>query len=206
VFPRDGQSRQDLLGAGPLQARGRVDAEPRAESGIDADPDGRGTVRVLRAQLATAEAAIVDAHLGLPAAETRADAMPRPAPCERAVLLADRSPAALAVAGAGRPDTVARGAGAVVEAGVPRRAVRAAAALDTSAAAPRRCRALRRVCEERGHGGVISALGDVAGDARDAAREVGQGGNWTAARGAARYADRGAGPRIAEERGHEVVA
>src|SRR5262249_55516482 len=99
-----------------------------------------------------------------------------------------------------------RVAGAVVEAGVPRRAVRAAAALDTSAAAPRRCRALRRVCEERGHGGVISALGDVAGDARDAAREVGQGGNWTAARGAARYADRGAGPRIAEERGHEVVA
>src|SRR5262245_50059601 len=106
-LPRSRHWRQGFSSAGSV-AGSRVDAEPRAESGIDADADGTRTVRILGAQLAAREPAIVYAHLGLATAEARAHASLGPAAVERAVLLADGAAAAAAIVAAGWADAVTR--------------------------------------------------------------------------------------------------
>src|SRR5262245_27831754 len=157
-------ARFSAVAVGSLAGAG-ADAQSRAEGGVHAHAEGRRAVRVLGAELAAGEAAVVDAHLVGAAAEARAQAPAGLAAGESAVLPADGAASAFTVGGTGRPDAVAHGSRPVVEARVPGGTVRPARALDARATGPGRRRTLGGVGDEPGRGGVIAALDVVPGDA-----------------------------------------
>src|SRR5262249_52471787 len=144
-----------------------------AERRVDAHAQGRRAVRVLGAELAAGEPAVVDAHLLGSAGEPRADAAARTAAVERAVLQAYGAAVALRVVGASRTDAVARRSRAVVEASVAGGAICAARALDARAARPGRVGAFPRIGRERRDGGVCATRRVMGSDAFDAGHEVG---------------------------------
>src|SRR4029077_19952866 len=157
--------------AGSL-AGARADAQARREGRVHAHAERRRTVRVLGAELATCEPAVVDAHLGRAAREARAHAAARFAARERAVLAADRAPVAVGVRAAAPADAVPGRSGTVVETAIGGGAVCPARALDPRAARARRRRTRRRVGHEGGRGSVVGALAVVRGDAGHAADQV----------------------------------
>src|SRR5205823_3953267 len=123
----------------PLLAGRATDADAVGEAGIHAYiAEWIRAVRVLRAELAAGETAVVDAHLvGAAAAEAGTLAEPRAAAVERAVLPADAGARTLRVAGARCADAVPRVA-TVVAARVAGRAIRIGGADDAGLAGERR--------------------------------------------------------------------
>ena len=175
VFPRRTVSRQGFsrsAGLGHWQGL-ELMHRPDAEGRVHAHAERRRTVRVLRAELAAGEAAVVDADLGRAAREARAHAAARFAARERAVLAADR--AAVAV-GVRRCSPRRRSSGSCPSRcrdsdsrpGSPRRSRTRSPAPHVPGGAAH----CRRVGHEGGHGGMIGALAVVRGDAGHAADQV----------------------------------